>query len=301
MKKLLFLSAALLAALGLFLTACNEDNDVGRADYDKSPILATVNGGSVTVDEFKAQAAELPAYAAQTLSDEKARSKFLDNLISRELLVQAARKAGYGKDTEIRRAVNDYMENLMFRRYVKAEIVDKAAVTDDEVKAYFDKNKDILGSVRMSHIQVGSREEAEDVLIKYKAGESFRSLAKTYSQDKDTNKKGGDLGFLSWSAFGSPELREAAFGTPLGEVSNVVRSSFAYHIIKITDKKPAVDEDFDKLKDALKEDLLEKRKEKLFNTRIEELRAAADIKQNEEALKGLSLFNLSKEQPALDR
>jgi len=299
LNKIMLLGIAALAALGLMMTGCNEEGAGAGAAPDGSPVLVTVNGGSITSDEFKAEAAALSPYAGQMLADEETRKKFLDNLVSKELLIQDARKAGYDKDPEVLKRLNEVMDNLLLGLYVKKEIFDKAAITDEQLKEYFDKNKDVLGSARVNHIQVGSKEEAEEVLIKYKSGTSFNALAKEYSQDANTKNSGGDLGFLDWSQFGSPDLREAAFNTPLGEVGNIIRSSFAFHVIKVTDRKPAKDEDFEKLKEDIREYLLEKDKEKLFEDRVAQLKSAANISIDDEAVKELSLIGLAGEPQTL--
>ncbi len=287
MKRALTTGLAAVAAMGLFMGACSKDNAAGPAT-DGSPVLATVNGEAVTTDEFKAEANSLSPYSGQILADEEARNKLLDNLISRKLIIQQARKDGYENDPEVVKRMREVLDNLLLGYYVKREIFDKAEVTDQQVKDYFDKNKDALGSARISHIQVGSQEEAEEVLVKYKSGESFNSLARKCSQDTKTKNSGGDLGFLDWTQFGSPDLREAAFNTPLGEIGNIVRSSFAFHVIKVTDRKPAKDDDFDRIKDDLREFLLEKRKQEFFDNKVASLKDKADISRNEDAIKELA-------------
>lgn len=300
MKKMLFLSVAALAAVGFIMSACTKDNSPASVP-DGSPVLVTVNGEDITADEFRSEAESLSPYADQILADEETKNKLLDNLVSRKLLIQQARKDGYEKDPEVVKRIGEVMDNLLLGYYVKREIFDKAEVSDQQVREYFDGSKDVLGSARISHIQVGSEEEAEEIIVKYKSGASFNALAREYSQDAKTKASGGDLGFLSWSQFGSAELRAAAFDTPLGEVGNVVKSSYAYHVIKVTDRKPAKAEDFDKLRDELKEHLLERRKQEFFDTRVGSLKSGALITRNELAIKELSSSGQAAEPQPLGR
>jgi len=290
MKKTLLLAAALIAVFGLLVTACNEESSGGASYTDNSPVLATVNGSKVTVDDFKADMASLPPYVAQTLSNPQVRDKFLDNLIDRKLLIQEARKEGLDKDPEIQKKISMFVDSLLLQKVLGDEL-SKATVSDKDAREYFDKNKANLGSVRISHIQVGSEAEAKDVLAKLKAGESFETLAKKYSQDKETSSKGGDLGYLEWSKMNPSDLRNVAFETPVGDFSNVIKSSFAYHIIKVTDKKPAKESDFAEIEPMIREDLLNKLKNKLIDDKIASLRVGAKITKDEEAMKNLSFLN----------
>ena len=285
MSKNMLLGAAVFAALGLFMSGCTQDCADEQSSYDKSAVLVHVNDNGVTLDKYKEEAAALPPASQQLLDDPEARAKFLDNLVARELIIQEAVKTGLGKDPEVMKRLDQTRDNLLIGLYVKNEVFDKSKFSDEDVKKYFDEHKDSLGSVRISHIQVPAKETAEEVLAKYKAGEPFAKLAKEYSGDEETKAKGGDLGFLSWAQIGSGDLKDAAFNTPAGDVSNVVRSSFAFHVIKVTEKKPATDKDFDSLKDPLKEYLTEKRKEELFEAKVKDLKTKAAIKPDEEAQK----------------
>jgi len=296
MRKHLILSVVIAASVLLMAAGCSQETAANRTG-DKSPVLAEVNGAPITVDLFKAETDTLPPQVRQMLSDEETKNKFLDEVINKELLVQQARKDGLENDPDYKKIMDRTSFNLLLQMYVSREVFDKAKVSDEEVREYFDKNKQNLGSVRISHIQVSSPEEAEEVLGKYKAGTPFLKLVNKYSQDTETKDRGGDLGYVSWSQFGSPVLRDAAFNTPLGDVSNVIRSSFAYHIIKVTDKKPAMDADFDKIKDNLKQYMLDKRREELFEKKVNELTAGAKITKNEGAIKEMSFGGQTGEEP----
>ncbi|MHB8173929.1 MAG: peptidylprolyl isomerase, partial [Nitrospirota bacterium] len=171
----------------------------------------------------------------------------------------------------------------------KKEVLDKVNVTDQDAKAYFEQNKDNLGSVRISHILVPTEQQAEDILAKLKAGQKFSALAKQYSLDDKTKDKGGDLGWVNWAQFGSASLKDTAFKLKPGEVSGIVQSQFGYHIMKVTGKKPAKESDFNNIKDALKEQIAEKKKEDLFESFVKELRAKAKITQNLQNLGAVSL------------
>ena len=82
------------------------------------------------------------------------------------------------------------------------------------------------------------RKQAEDVLQKVKAGGDFAALAKQYSEDEVSNAKGGDLDYFGRGAM-VPEFESAAFTMKAGDISDLVKTSFGFHIIKIVDKREA--------------------------------------------------------------
>ncbi len=294
MSKKLRVALAVCAAV-FALAACANKGGQTTASGGNSPVLAVVNGTNITANDFKAEAAALSPYAASALQNPKNRQKFLKNIEDKQLIVQKALAMGMDKDRRIVSELRRLKDTLLLGEFVKKEVIDKVNITDQDAKAYFEQNKANLGSVRISHILVPTEQEANDILAKLKAGQKFSALAKKYSLDPKTKDKGGDLGWVNWAQFGSTSLKDAAFKLKPGEVSGIVQSQFGYHIMKVTDKKPARESDFAGIKDALKEQIAEKKKEDLFKSYIKELRAKAKITQN---LQNLSSINLVSSAPA---
>jgi peptidyl-prolyl cis-trans isomerase D len=80
------------------------------------------------------------------------------------------------------------------------------------------------------------KKQAEAVLAKIKGGEEFITLAKKYSKDKATAKKGGDLGCFSFGEMVKP-FEKALFSLKKGEFSNLVKTDLGFHVIKVYDIK----------------------------------------------------------------
>jgi len=143
------------------------------------------------------------------------------------------------------------------------------SVSDEEVKNFYDTNKDKMkeqASVRASHILIrvakdapkeaeeAARKKIDDLLARAKKGGDFNTLAKENSEDPSAKMNGGDLGYFSHGQMG-PEFDQAAFALKVGETSDVIRTSFGFHIIKCVDKKPAreisLEDSSDKIKKYL--------------------------------------------------
>lgn len=80
------------------------------------------------------------------------------------------------------------------------------------------------------------KRQAEDLLAKARAGEDFAALAKASSADPGSKDNGGDLGFVNQDTNFVPEFKEAALKLEKGQVSDLVSTSFGFHIIKAFDK-----------------------------------------------------------------
>lgn len=175
------------------------------------------------------------------------------------------------------------------------------SVTNDEMKKYYDENKDdfYIDQVEASHILIKTiddedkklsdekkaeaKKKAEEVLAKAKAGEDFSELAKEYSQDTVSAKNGGDLGFFKKGEMVKP-FEEAAFSMKVGEISDLVESDFGYHIIKVTDK-----EDRQKTFDEVKETIRKTLQDEKCDAQVEKLKEEAKVEKNEEILEKVNI------------
>jgi parvulin-like peptidyl-prolyl isomerase len=94
----------------------------------------------------------------------------------------------------------------------------------------------------------------DTVLRALKSGEDFGKVAMQYSDDTGSKQQGGDLNFFERRMM-VREFDEAAFNLSVGQVSDVVKTNFGYHIIKVTDKKPypTFEEDKENLKKIYKQ------------------------------------------------
>jgi peptidyl-prolyl cis-trans isomerase D len=139
---------------------------------------------------------------------------------------------------------------IRFVRINPGEMAAKVKVAREEVERNYNAR---LGTyttpeqIRASHILLTTegkddatvRAQAEQVLKEAKSGADFAALAKKYSQDESNAQQGGDLDYFSRGRM-VPEFETVAFALKPGEMSDLVKTEFGYHVIKLIDRKPAV-------------------------------------------------------------
>ena len=144
-------------------------------------------------------------------------------------------------------------------------IRNRTQVTPQDVQRYYEDNEAQYSTpeeVRASHILLKTegkddaavKKEAEDVLAKAKAGADFAELAKKYSEDDSNKDKGGDLGFFPKGQM-VPEFDAVAFAMQPGQISDLVKTQFGYHIIKMVERKPATKRTLDEVRAQIEDQL----------------------------------------------
>ena len=116
--------------------------------------------------------------------------------------------------------------------------------------------------VRASHILLKTegkddaavKAKAEELLKQAKAGADFAELAKKNSEDEASAKNGGDLDYFGRGRM-VPEFEQVAFALEPGQISDLVKTQYGYHIIKLVDKKPATTRPLDEVRQQLTDQL----------------------------------------------
>lgn len=253
--------------------------------------IAKVNDVSITKDKLYDELVEIGG------------KQTLNTMITEELLQQELNKksitvtdADVDKDIETLKAsfpsesqfesalqqngmtMDDLKEQTKTQIELKKLMGDKIKVTDEEVKEIYDQNKDSFATpeqVRASHILVETKEEAEKIEKELKEGADFAAIAKEKNQDA-TKDTGGDLNFFGRGEM-DPAFEEAAFKLKKGEISGPVKTSFGYHIIKVTDHKEATNPTFEDKKEEIRGQLENQKVYQGSNAYIQELKDKATI------------------------
>ena len=157
------------------------------------------------------------------------------------------------------------------QRKVKYLLLDReqarqtVAVPQADIQRYYNDNSQQYTSperVRASHILLNTggkdeaavRKQAEELLAKIKAGADFAELAKKYSEDPGSKEKGGDLDFFPRGQM-VPEFEQAAFSLQPGQVSDLVKTQYGFHIIKVVEKQAGSTQTLDQVRAQIQQTL----------------------------------------------
>jgi peptidyl-prolyl cis-trans isomerase D len=157
------------------------------------------------------------------------------------------------------------------KRKIKYLLIDtqqvraKTVVPPSEIERYYRANEAQFTTpeqVRASHILVKSdgkddaavKAKAEALLKQAKSGADFAALAKKNSEDEGSAPQGGDLDYFGRGRM-AKEFEDAAFSLSPGQISDLVKTQFGYHIIKVTDHKPETKRSLEEARPQITENL----------------------------------------------
>ncbi len=169
-----------------------------------------------------------------------------------------------------------YANSIPEKRKVKYAVIDNGKteagvqITQSDLQGYYDKNRDqyrVPEQVKVSHMLIKTplpgadgkvdekgvaeaQRRAEDLLKQLKSGGKFETLAEKYSEDPGSAKQGGSLG---WIGRGQtvPEFEKTAFALPKGQTSDLIKSSYGFHIMRVDDKQDAHMKSLDEVKSEI--------------------------------------------------
>jgi peptidyl-prolyl cis-trans isomerase D len=159
------------------------------------------------------------------------------------------------------------------------EFEKKADVSDKEIKEYYDLDKEQYfepKKIKARHIILKVAEnlppekeeeiktKAMNILQRLKNGEKFEELAKMFSEDNSTAKKGGELGYFKKGDMVKP-FEEAAFSLKPGEISSIVKTQFGFHIIKVEDVKDERTKPLEEVKEDIKKDIISEKAQQMVS------------------------------------
>ena len=247
-------------------------------------VVVEIGKYKITIDEFEN---ELKRYGkSQSFRDkldtltEEGKKRVLENMIRENLFYIAGEEEGIKLSSEEEEQINRLKRYIIIRKYITEKLKEKP-VTEEEMKDYYKKNKKefvIPEKRKVSHIIVSDENKAKELLKKIKEGADFSQIAKENNIDGSKNR-GGDLGWIS-KGYMIKEFEEVAFSLKKGEISDVIKTKFGYHIIKVEDIKPEEEKNFEEVKESIRKKIEEERIKQLE----EDLKKKYNVKVNYEAI-----------------
>lgn len=192
-------------------------------------------------------------------------------IVQSTVISKIAKDKGFDKRPDIKGQQEMLLNNFLATQYLQKVIIDKVAVSEAKAQSYYKEHSDVFKTpemIRARHILIKTdpsaseedkkklKAKAEKVVEKLKKGEDFAKLALEVSDDPGTKAKGGDLDFFPKGTM-IPAFEEAAFALKPGEMSGLVETEYGYHIIKVEEKKDALLEPYEKIKEKVKDQALQ--------------------------------------------
>ena len=210
-------------------------------------------------------------------------------------------KKGLHPTTEELKAFYDshqknYANSVPEKRKVKYVMIDLSKiqngvqVTHDELQSYYNQHRDqyrVAEQAKVSHILIKTplpgpdgkvdekgvaeaQRRAEDLLKQLKAGAKFEDLARKYSEDPGSAKEDGSLGWIGKGRTVA-EFEKAAFSLPKGQISDLVKSSYGFHIIRVDDRQDAHMKTLEEVKDQIEPNLKQQKAQQIAQKQAEDL------------------------------
>jgi len=206
--------------------------------YAQDQVILTVGEEKIYKSEFEAIFKKNNSEAEIT---REALDEYAELFINFKLKVAEAVAQGLDTSATFLEELEGYRKQLA-RPYLTDE-----KVTEKQIQETFERSRE---EIRAAHILLMLKSNATpadtlaayqkmmDIKQKVESGESFTKMAKKYSEEPNARQSGGDLGYFSAMQMVYP-FETGAYNTPTGEISEIVRTRFGYHLIKVMDRRPA--------------------------------------------------------------
>ena len=281
MKKLIVSVMVLMAAIA-GCTAENTASKAGNVDIHDPHLVAVVGGEKIMDTDIEALLNEIPEQARQRYASVEGKRELVQSLAEIKMLSLEAKKQGIDRSPDVKRKI-DFMGEQMLARELAENTVDKITISDEEISGYYHDNREQFSTgprVKLRHILLDSESEAQAVLARLKKGEDFSALAREKSRCP-SSQQGGELG---WATKGMmvPEFEDAAFALKKGQMSEVVKSSYGYHVIMCDDVEAARQLDLEEVRDTIRQQLKSEKSEETVSALIEQAKKNHPVTVNEE-------------------
>ena len=291
----------------------------GKSPQEEEKVLAHVGTDKITIEEFEESFSSTgKRYASNYPMDRKnslkLKAAYLNQLIEEKLIMAEARrmkinvgteeidatiaglKKNYGDNNSFKKVfIDEHLDLDVWREKVKKKLLvekviyqtvsSQVEISDDEIRVYYDSNVEEFHSdeqVRVRQIFLMDEREASKARERVRAGDDFAAVATEVSQSPDASE-GGYLGYFGRGIM-PPEFDDTVFTMEVGSLSEVVRSTYGYHIFLLEDRRAERDLAFEDVKDKISEVIRRNKEERLYGKWIDGLRTKNNIEINHELL-----------------
>ena len=253
----------------------------------KDAVVATINDTSIMQSELDRVIMEYKKKTGKKEVTIQEKQGALKSLVTRKLILQQPPVQALKQDKDVIEQVREFESNIIVARFLKDQVGRRLTATDEEVEKFYKENLHRFSSppkVKARHILVRTKETAEQVKQRLGEGADFGQLAKEYSIDLPMALEGGSMGTIEKGKT-LPVLEKALFSLNVGETSDIVETTFGFHILTVDEVIPAGFTPFEEVKDELKTVVIRKKEAKAFDDMASKLEKDADIEIFKDRLK----------------
>ncbi len=276
---------ALACALVLVLAGQAFAQKEAPASEPSQIVLAKVNGTNITMSDFLDFVAGLPPQQQHLAF--RNRERVLDSLVNKELFFQEAMSGGLDTDSDVVSLMAKFKKEVVTQAFLRKVVERAKPVTEADTERYYLENKDRFKTpekITASHIVLKIEEEAKAVQAALREGKDFVDLAKEHSIGPRAGQ-GGSLGSITRGEM-PLEFDKVAFNLSVGSISEVVKTPFGFHIIKVTDHISPMQMEFSEVSERIQQRLQAERQEEAVRAFLEEATTKATIETYPERLAG---------------
>jgi hypothetical protein len=268
---------AVFLSVSLAVSACGKKAPE-QASAPRPRVLVTVNGSPITADDLSVKS------GGHELPDPGIKESALDALIAEELMFQKAVQLGFDKDAKFQERVRAmeakvtaYKRAELGRRVRDTQIASHVTVTDDEVKAYYEKHaQDIRTELHLGVLPFPDAARADEALAKIRAGTPFETIA----AEQLANAPGAawDLGFRPWDSI--PDALEGSYRVKKGDSAVLDGGPGKVVLVKVIDAKENPEAGLEKAKASIERRLWTAKGREAYERYVAQLKQEAKITKN---------------------
>jgi len=301
--------------IGLALTGCGSDGGAGErtavAAGDSArvdPKLADLVVGRVGKREIRVRdidekiRLQFPDMAGLTgLADVRQEREVLKQMMDQYVWVETGERRGLDKEEEFKATLELSRKFILSNHTVKRLVYEKAEPTPEEIRLYYEENLDQFRHVarsEVSHILLGSRDEAERVCAQARGGMDFAELARRHSRDAMSKDAGGIIGTVTYRSelrgLGmKPEMNQRIMETSVGQVTEPMESEKGWSIFLVREHTPEQAQPLERVSEVIRKKLGTKKANEIFATILAEMRRDTGAELDEDAWLGYMVGRLS--------
>ena len=313
----------LIVSVIFLLNSCFDNNSRMEA-IGSDQVVLTVNGEKITAKQFdKVLNAQKKIFRVQNFEELKTeelvwiKTRGLNEIIRNTLIAQEIAKENISieqnvLESNLRKAREGYLEGafektldlegisiadweksiekkLLINELIHQQVNSKVSLSDKELRDYYDKNHNEFHKkeqVKALHIMVESEEEIREIQKELRSKQkTFPALAMEYSLGPE-GEQGGDLGYFE--AGQMPEEFDDVFKLKINKVSDIIKTPYGFHLLKVVDKIEERKMDFVESKSRVEKILLQHLQDQAFQKWFLKLKQNAEIEIEYESLEKIN-------------